>query len=310
MIVYNMSSNQKVTQISRDKLEENYFIISDFENQKELLKLLSLERNYKTNDIKDKEIDFQIYESFDFVSLSRFGINKLVLESSKLNFYLSENIFIIFTDTVDFIHSMLEEEIQECLDEVFSGREKLNHLYYHMFHLLFRDLFIELENLEEYLLEEMEKLAISNKKVTLNIISSLRRISNQIVRNTRLLSYVTDEILANEGGSLLEGDLILFQNIDSRANKLYDFSLFIQEESNHLLDTYNSKINEQTNMFINAFTVFTVFITPLSFLTGLFAVNFLDMPVVKMSYGLSVYILVSFLMLGITAYILKKNSWI
>ncbi|AMP20275.1 hypothetical protein AZF37_02990 [endosymbiont 'TC1' of Trimyema compressum] len=121
----------------------------------------------------------------------------------------------------------------------------------------------------------------------------------------RLLSYVSDEIVANDGGSLLDSYIALFKSINIRTKKIYEFSVSLQETTMHLSTVYDSRIDEQTNSFINTFTVITMFVTPLTLISSFYAMNFIGTPVINFKYGVLVFIVVC-LIISLTTLILKK----
>ncbi|WP_211272285.1 magnesium transporter CorA family protein [Enterococcus rivorum] len=287
-----------------------YFVIGEYKERENLQKKFHFHDYQEQKETLDQMIHFQIYENFDFVSLLYLDLQDEEFTHSKLNLYLGEQALVVLTDDVQGMEKTLNKEIKECLDDIFIGREKINHLYYHIFHSVLHEMFIKLEDFEAILLAKEDALMKKVQKDEFPTLIALKRTANEIKRNMRLLAYVSDEILANDGGSLLESDINLFKSINIRTKKMYEFSVSLLETSMHLLTVYDSKIAEQTNAFMNTFTVITMFLTPLTFISSLYAMNFIGTPILKFDFGIILFLVACFLVLSLTTFILRRNKWI
>lgn len=311
MIIYNLNKKEKLYSLNElTDQNELYFVIATPEDKCELQNVFHFGDEQPLKETTDQIIHFQIYETFDFVRLLYMDLEGEEFIHHKLHLYLGKQALVVTTDDPDFVDGMLTKEIEECQDNIFIGREKINHLYYHIFHYVLHDMFLKLEIFEAILLTKEDNLMEKTEKSDFSSLISLKRTANEIKRNMRLLSYVSDEILANDGGFLLESDLNLFRSINIRTKKIYDFSVSIQEASLHLLTVYDSKISEQTNSFMNTFTVITLFITPLTFISSLYAMNFIGTPILSFKYGVWIFVFLCLSFILSTTCILKKNKWI
>jgi len=77
-----------------------------------------------------------------------------------------------------------------------------------------------------------------------------------------------------------------------------------------MLESIIDKIQtDKTNKRLNMLTIWSTLFLPLSFFTGLFGMNFNDIPFLSSHYGFWVFVFVSVLTVGLLWYYFKKNRW-
>lgn len=89
-----------------------------------------------------------------------------------------------------------------------------------------------------------------------------------------------------------------------------------REYCSELIELYNlleftiDKLqNEKTNKRLNILTIWSTLFLPLSFFTGLFGMNFNDIPFLSSRYGFWVFVLISVITVVGLWYYFKKNKW-
>jgi magnesium transporter len=105
------------------------------------------------------------------------------------------------------------------------------------------------------------------------------------------------EVLAKLTG-ISENYAPLLQNIKDDTHRLLFVAEQLSENVNHLLNLHVSLTSNRTNEVMRVLTVFSVFFLPITFVVGIYGMNFRYMPELEQHYG---YFGVWFLMLSITA---------
>jgi len=90
----------------------------------------------------------------------------------------------------------------------------------------------------------------------------------------------------------------LLQNVKDDTHRLMFIAEQLSENVNHLLNLHVSLTSNRTNEVMRVLTVFSVFFMPITFIVGVYGMNFRYLPELEMQYG---YFYVWLLMLGITA---------
>lgn len=84
----------------------------------------------------------------------------------------------------------------------------------------------------------------------------------------------------------------------------------ISDSANHLVNTYISLASQKTNDVVRVLTIFSVFFMPLTFIAGIYGMNFSYMPDLDLKWG---YPAVLVLMAGVTISIywwFKRKGWL
>ncbi|MCS6905389.1 MAG: CorA family divalent cation transporter [Bacteroidia bacterium] len=121
---------------------------------------------------------------------------------------------------------------------------------------------------------------------------------------------MTAEITRKIEQKVSRGHDPFYQNIREEIQNLYFLADGIVENCNNLLNIYLSISTHRTNEIIRFLTVFSVFFMPLTFIVGIYGMNFENMPELKHPYGYpAVMILMALISLGIYLYF-RAKGWL
>lgn len=146
-----------------------------------------------------------------------------------------------------------------------------------------------------------------------------------LIRKTSVESIENLYILKRRAGRcrrllLLTGEVVsAVQNRQKRSNELQDVTdsqaklqLFfdqLNEEAHSLIDTYLSYSSHKTNEVMKVLTLFSAYFLPLTFIVGIYGMNFEFMPELKWTYGYPAIMLVM-LVIFITIFLwFKRKNW-
>lgn len=126
-----------------------------------------------------------------------------------------------------------------------------------------------------------------------------------VIRRVLILSFeIIDKIDAERSDNVYTRDL---RDLYIKLQNTFDN---LSENTAQLLSVYFSTSSQRTNEIMRVLTVFSVFFMPLTFIVGIYGMNFHAMPELDWSYG---YPLVMALMALITLLIylwFKKKKWL
>lgn len=308
MDIYNLSNGNvgKEWVVSEDQS----LIIANEEELPEILKILEAKAlPYQKHTNIAEDIRFESHVNYDFLSFVYYETkdNNFVFEN--FNLYLNEKSIIL---VVPFNGELHDTFIKNFTDEFFDNYMKLSlsFVYYQLMNQAFTRMFEALSLYENHLVNIENEMTANLKDFEISTIVTIKNTSFRVKKYNRQLLYVGDQLILNDNGFINDNDVRYLHNIDSRINKLYEYSDNIYEMGEHLMALYDSNITSQTNKSINKLTILTVFATPLTVITGLYGMNFINMPELQNEYGYFIVIGIMLVVMLITFVLLKRSKLI
>jgi magnesium transporter len=125
-----------------------------------------------------------------------------------------------------------------------------------------------------------------------------------VTRRILILTFEIVDKIDNEPGNTYTRDT---RDLYVKLHNIYD-TLF--ENTNHLLSIYFSLSSQRTNEIIRVLTIFSVFFMPLTFIVGIYGMNFEFMPELKMRFGYPGVLILMGVVTGCIYYWFKKREWL
>jgi magnesium transporter len=81
------------------------------------------------------------------------------------------------------------------------------------------------------------------------------------------------------------------------------------EEVNNLYEVYSNNVSNKSNEIMKTLTIFSAIFIPLSFIAGIFGMNFINFPILKNQYGLLIFGIICILIPVIMLLYFKIKKW-
>lgn len=253
----------------------------------------------------DANIKFETNESYDFVSFVTFELENEAFVFEKINVYFARKFILVVVNDTCRLHEAIIGDLK--VDHMkTTGEEGLAGIYYRLFNSALSRMLDALSCYEDLLIA-METRLLGGGNIDFERIVEMKSASFQVKKYLRFFLHIGDQIVDNENQLIPKKFLKNFKNIDSRINRLYEFAVSLHEMAEHLMDLYDSSVSTRTNGMINKLTIVTVFATPLSVITGIYGMNFINMPELQNPYAYFVVLGIMATSVGVTYLVLKKN---
>lgn len=217
----------------------------------------------------------------------------------KIAFFLTDNnIITIHRQLPDFWQTMIEEFSNKNLKK---PEEAMIHVFYKVldsYDKVLQDSEKQLEDLEGRLFHQNTGTQTLQK---INLIKKKLSVIKHILGNTHTVIFRIPQ--SKETASLIQDLREELEAVLYRTSSLLD-------EANNLLQLYISMASHKTNETVRVLTVFSVFFMPLTFIVGIYGMNFKFMPELGMKYGYAgVWVVMICVILIIYTYF-KKKGWL
>lgn len=248
------------------------------------------------------------YENYIFTVLKNIFFNEAKdLETEQISIILMGNLVISIqeydTDTFHNTHKRLEESKGVRKE---SGVE----LYYLLIDSVVDDYFLILEKMGEEIDRVEDELLDKPEKTVLNKIYFLKReliFLRSVLWPTRnLVSALT----RGEFEKIDEKILLYFRDIYDHVIQMIDIGETYRDICSGMLDTYLSSIGSKTNEVMKILTIFSTIFIPLTFLSGVYGMNFVYFPELEYKYSYLGFWIISILITIFMIRFLRKKGWI
>ena len=201
------------------------------------------------------------------------------------------------------------------LDRLRNGKGRIrkmgaDYLLYAILDFIVDHYFLVLEKIGERIENLEERLLSDPKAPTLQKLQQLKREMLFLRRWVWPLREVLSALERGELGQIREGTRIYLRDVYDHAIQVLDTIEIFREMLSGMVDIYLSSLNNRMNAIMKVLTIIATIFMPLTFLAGVYGMNFKYMPELEWPWG---YPLVVAVMagIGITMLILfKRKKWL
>ncbi|WP_432736707.1 magnesium/cobalt transporter CorA [Maridesulfovibrio sp. FT414] len=160
-------------------------------------------------------------------------------------------------------------------------------------------------------IEEMEEEVVDNPvSELLEEINYYRREVAYMRKSVRPVREIVGKLNKTETDFITEGSLPFYRELSGMSDQIFDSLEIYKEMLSDLYNTYNMAISTRLNETMKFLTVFATIFIPLTFLAGIYGMNFEFIPELKFKYGYFVLLGVMLaIFLGMLGYF-RKKKWI
>jgi magnesium transporter len=247
------------------------------------------------------------FDDYLFIILNRFGNTDNIISEEQVGIILTDDIVITCVET--------EESFRQLKERIYHARGRfrengVDYLTYSIVDTIVDGYFTVLETLEERI-EELEEEILNHPKT--DTISSVQLFRHDLVWFRRRIWSLRELIIQLERTDspyIHNQTHIYLRDVYDHTIKIAEDVDVFREMAEGLMEIYLSNISNNTNQIMKILTIIATIFIPLTFIAGIYGMNFYYMPELSSPYG---YPGVLILMAGIGAVMLiyfRKNKWI
>jgi len=262
--------------------------------------ILNSHQRPKTEDMEDY--------IFVVLKMLSFDPDQSDVKSEQVSFLLGPKYVISFQERFGDVFEPVRERIRKSKGRI--RKMGVDYLLYALIDVIIDNYFVVLENIAEKI-EELENAVMSNP--TQEILNDIHRLKSSMT-GLRKSVWPLREMIGNlsKGGSKL-----IEERTEVYLRDLYDHTIQVTDSIDTyrdmlsgLQDVYLSSISNKMNEVMKVLTIFAAIFIPLTFIAGIYGMNFDYIPELKWKY--SYFVLWGFFLLvggGMLGYF-RKKKWI
>jgi len=250
------------------------------------------------------------YESYIFLVLKMLHYNDIEKKiiSEQVSLILTRNQVISFQETKGDVFDSVRERLRNNKGRI--RKMGADYLLYTLIDAIVDNYFVILEKMGERI-EDMEEILVDNPEPeTLQNIHKLKREMIYLRKSVWPLREVISGLLRDESRLIKKTTHIFLRDVYDHTIQVIDTVETFRDMISGMLDIYMSSVSNKMNEVMKVLTIFAAIFIPLTFIAGVYGMNFENMPEIKIQIA---YPLVLLLMLavGITMlFYFKKKKWL
>ena len=253
---------------------------------------------------------FEEYDDYIFLVLRRIDWKESDLEinSEQIAFVLSGFKLLSFQEQKDDFFAPIEQRIEKSKGRI-RGSD-VSYLLYSIMDSIVDKYFFSLEQIGEKIDELEQRVSEKIDPEVVKQIHSLKHTMTIFKKSVWPLREVINYLIRTENDLISPSNVLYYRDLSDHIYQVLDTVENYRELLSSLLDLYLTMIGNKTNDIMKVLTIIATIFIPLTFIAGVYGMNFKFMPELSSPWG---YPIIWFLMIvisGVLLYYFRKKKWI
>ena len=230
------------------------------------------------------------------------------IDSEQVSLVLGANVVITFLEDPQDVFDPVRKRLREGRGRVRKGGA--DYLAYVLVDLIVDNYFTVLERFSD-IAEALEVEVMGEPEpTTLPSIQQMKRAMIQVRRAIWPLRDVVNVLLRGESALIKKSTMVYLRDVYDHVVRVVDIVETYREMIGGLMDIYLSTLSNRMNEVMKVLTIIATIFIPLTFIAGVYGMNFENMPELKFSWGYPVVLVVMVLMAVGMLEFFRRRNWI
>ena len=252
----------------------------------------------------------EIYEEYVFIILKSLDYNTSAVSVSReqISLIIAENFVISLAENRGEHFTSIQNRLRKAQGRIRNMRS--DYLAYALIDVIVDHYFIVLEQLNDQLDSVEEQIISDPSSEVLGKINILRKEFLHLRRPILPLREVLNDILDDEVRLFTQDTDLYFRDVYDHLMQVIHTLETLRSAASGLFDTYTSAVSHRMNEVMKVLTIVATFFIPLTFVAGIYGMNFQFMPELETRWGYPAVLLVMVgISIGMFTYF-KLKKWL
>jgi len=252
------------------------------------------------------------YEEYDegivvVLKALSFDSNAVKVRAEQVSIYLGTNFLLSFQEDETDLFQLIRDRVHAGKGRI--RKKNADYLIYALLDSIMDNYYTVLDQIE-LIIENLESSILNDPgKNSKGEIHHLKQEMLVIRKTIAPLREAISRFSKSEHELISDNTKIFLRDLYDHNIQLLDTAETYRDMLNSLQDLYLSEISFKMNQVMQVLTLITSIFVPLSFLAGLYGMNFEYIPELTFKYGYFVLLIVMFIIGGSMLYYFKKEKW-
>lgn len=253
---------------------------------------------------------FEEYDNGNFIIFKalRFDKENLKIQTEHVALYFCKGLIFTFQETASDLFSQIRQRIQNSHGRV--RKRGADYLAYTLLDVIADQYFVVLEDVETVIEKLEDDLLHQPDNSIKERIHHLKKELLIVRKSIAPLREAVSRFVKSESNFIEDNTTLFIQDLYDHLIQIIDMVETYRDVLNGLQDLYLSEISFRMNQVMQVLTIITTIFVPLSFLAGLYGMNFEYIPELGFKYGYFVLLGVMILVGGGLLIWFKRRRWL
>jgi magnesium transporter len=227
----------------------------------------------------------------------------------QISLLILKNFVFIFKEKIDDIFQPVIQRIKNSKSRFRDAQS--DYLAYAILDTIVDQNFLLIDDLDDVITSIEDDLL--NSESTINTLNTLQKLKREIIhirKNTSPLREVMASMLRSDSDLIHEKTHIYLRDVSDHAIRITESIESYRDILSGLLDIYISSVSNKMNEVMKVLTVFASIFIPLTFLAGIYGMNFEYMPELQWHWAYPTLWIVFIAFTVVSLVYFKKKKWL
>ncbi len=256
---------------------------------------------------KVEEMDNMLFAIIKFISVKK--LNNIVnVHSGQTSIFFGDGFVLCFYDLETSPFEPIKERLRKSIWKIRSL--KADYLFYAIIDLLVDQYYIVLEEMGDCFEDLEDRVTKNVSKINPADILNLKGEFLFLRKTIFPVKEAISKMIISNHPWIESNTQRYFKDIQDHSIQIIEIIEYYNELNASLMDFYQNTINQKMNEIMKVLTIFAAIFIPLTFVVGIYGMNFKSMPELDWKYGyLFVWVMV-LLISGGMIILFKKKKWL
>jgi len=271
------------------------------------------ELNFQEKQVSDISECFQFKEDFEdciFVVLKMLSYNdkRQRTYAEQVSLVLGSNFVISFQERVGDVFETIRDRIRNAKGRI--RKMGADYLAYSLLDAVVDNYFVILEKLGEKVESMEEELVAKPTEKTIQQIHSIKKEMIFLRKSVWPLRELINGLQKSESSLIKESTQIYLRDVYDHTIQIIDTIESLRDTVSGMLDIYLSSLSNRMNAVMKVLTIIATIFIPLTFIAGLYGMNFKYMPELEWRWGYGIVVLVMAVVAALMLLYFRRKKWL
>jgi magnesium transporter len=255
---------------------------------------------------RPKMEDFDEY-IFVVLRMLSFDVKEKETKTEQVSLIFGRGFVISFQEMEGDVFDYIRERLRSNKGRI--RKMDADYLAYALIDAIVDNYFIILENLGETIEDIEDKLVTNPSTETLRTIHDLKREMVFLRKSVWPLREVISRLERSESSLINKSTRIYLRDVYDHTIQIMDSVETFRDMLSGMLDIYLSSVSNRMNEIMKVLTVIATIFIPLTFLTGIYGMNFRYMPELELTWSYPAILTLMFIVALLMVFYFKRRKW-